>query len=118
MGLALGFCLIAYLIFSTMAYMTYGAGEIHPNIFENIKEDKGVLSIVLRCLFLFIFLCNIPFVFYAGRECFITLLLEINERRVSNKLIKEIAQRREAVQFLIDDEFNGKTVMNQSTKNT
>jgi hypothetical protein len=110
-ALALGFCLSAYLVFSTMASLTYDS--IHPNIFENIKEDKGALSVVLRCLFLFIFLCNIPFVFYAGRECFIVLVLEFNERRVSNKLIKEIAQRREVIQSLIDEEFSKV----QTTKN-
>jgi len=74
-----------------MAWMSYGEKGIQPNIFENIKEDKGVLSIVLRTLFLFIFLCNIPFVFYAGRECFIILILELKERRVSDKLMKEIS---------------------------
>ncbi len=87
--LAMAFCFIAYMIFSVMAWITYGS-NIKPSIFENIKGDKGFLSILLRILFLFIFMCNIPFVFFAGRECFITIILEMRERRVSKKLIRDI----------------------------
>jgi hypothetical protein len=100
--IALLFCFAAYLLFSSLAWYTYG-DAIQPNIFENIKEDKGILSIILRCLFLFIFLCNIPFVFFAGRECFITFIMEIKERKVSKKLVNELS-KRDVTHNLIDDE--------------
>src|ERR1700761_761383 len=48
--MALIFCFTTYTLFSLMAMFSYGI-DIQPNIFENIKQDKGVISICLRCLF-------------------------------------------------------------------
>ena len=87
--LALVFCFITYNGFSFMAYNTYG-DDLKPSIFENIKEENDLLSFVLRAIFLLIFLCNIPFVFFPGKECLLTLIMEIKERKVSKALEKEI----------------------------
>jgi Ca2+/Na+ antiporter len=79
---ALLFCLCTYVFFSLMAHRVYGS-DLKQSIFENIKNDPGMLSIALRILFLLIFLCNIPFVFFPGKECVLTMILEYKERKVS-----------------------------------
>jgi hypothetical protein len=81
-AMALIFCLVAYLFFSVMAIECYGM-DLNPSIFENIKEDNDAISIILLSFFLLIFLSNIPFVFYPGKECFLMFLLELRERRIS-----------------------------------
>jgi hypothetical protein len=73
---ALIFCLFIYLGFSFLAYGSYG-NEIDPNIFENIKRDPGLFSIILRCLFLLIFMCNIVYIFMIGKECFLNIIQEL-----------------------------------------
>lgn len=72
-GLAMGFCFVAYTIFCSLAMLSYGKG-LDPNIFDNIKHDTGIASVALRGLFLLIFLCNIPFVFFPGKACLITFI--------------------------------------------
>lgn len=88
-----------------MALKTYGP-DLKPSIFDNIKNDDDILSIILRCMFLIIFICNIPFVFFPGKECLITLILEIKESKVSSKLERELALKKEIAQKMIDDENN------------
>lgn len=83
--IALIFCFITYNGFSLMAYNSYG-DELQPSIFENIKQENDFISFALRSIFLVIFLCNIPFVFFPGKECLLTLIMEIKERMVSKKL--------------------------------
>mmetsp|Transcript_3880 Transcript_3880/g.2608 ORF Transcript_3880/g.2608 Transcript_3880/m.2608 type:complete len:229 (+) Transcript_3880:624-1310(+) len=76
-GMALLFGITAYTIFASLAILSYGY-DIDPSIFENIKEDDNALSIALRCLFLVIFLCNIPFIFFAGKEALLNVVAELN----------------------------------------
>lgn len=91
-SMALSGCFVIYITFSLLALKAYGS-DIQPNIFENVKMDKEWISIGLRVLFMCIFLCNIPFTFFAGKECFIMLIVEFTERRVSRNLDMDIALR-------------------------
>lgn len=88
--MALAFGITAYTIFASLAILSYGY-NIDPSIFENIKEDDGILSVALRCLFLVIFLCNIPFIFFAGKEALLNVVAELNERMVSRKMDERFA---------------------------
>ena len=54
-----------YLSYISISY--FGQDNISPSIFDNIKEEDGAPSVILRFLFLIIFFCNIPFVFFAGK---------------------------------------------------
>ena len=83
--MALGFCFVAYIIFSSLAILTYGK-DLNPNIFENIKKDQGIISILLRCLFMVIFMCNITFVFFPAKECLLVLLQELLYHNISRDL--------------------------------
>ena len=58
------------------------------SIFENLKEDNGVLSIGIRLLFLVIFLCNIPYLFFPGKISILNALLEYREKCFSKLLEK------------------------------
>ena len=87
--MALIFCVTTYTLFSMMAMFSYGI-NLQPNIFENIKQDKGFISICLRCLFMLIFVCNIPFTFIAGKECLLTFIMELKERVISDQMIKHL----------------------------
>ncbi|CDW90791.1 UNKNOWN [Stylonychia lemnae] len=90
--MALFFCFSTYLLFSLMTHRVYGS-ELKPSIFENIKNDSGIISYTLRSLFSLIFFCNIPFVFFAGKECVLTMILEYRERKVSIKLEKDLERQ-------------------------
>ena len=64
---ALLFTMTTYTYLSCVSIAVYGQENIQPSIFDNIKTDDSIASIALRCLFLTIFFCNIPFVFFAGK---------------------------------------------------
>ena len=66
--LALSFCFYSYVVLTILAMNIYGEQNIQQSIFENLKEDQfNPLSIFIRMLFLVIFLCNIPFLFFPGK---------------------------------------------------
>ena len=65
--IALLFTMSTYTYLSFISISYFGKDNIEPSIFNNIKQEGGVPSILLRCLFLLIFFCNIPFVFFAGK---------------------------------------------------
>lgn len=71
--LALLFCLSAYVILSVLAQNLFGS-SIAVSLFDNMKQDNGILSIGVRVLFLVIFLCNIPYLFFPGKMSILNAL--------------------------------------------
>ena len=51
--------------------------NIQASIFQNIKGEEGIASILLRILFLMIFFCNIPFIFFAGKIALMSVVHQI-----------------------------------------
>jgi len=47
---------------------------VDASIFNNIKNEEGITPLILLCLFLLIFCCNIPFVFFAGKLAFMAVI--------------------------------------------
>ena len=71
-GLLFTFTCYTYLSFISISY--FGEANISPSIFDNIKREGGIPSIILRCVFLMIFFCNIPFVFFAGKIALMAII--------------------------------------------
>ena len=61
-----------YLSFISISY--FGRDNVDPSIFNNIKKEEGIFPVLLQCLFLLIFFCNIPFVFFAGKVAFMAIV--------------------------------------------
>ena len=72
MGLIFTCTVYTYLSYISMAY--FGHDNIEPSIFKNIQQEDGVHSILLRCVFIMIFFCNIPFIFFAGKLAIIAIV--------------------------------------------
>ena len=72
--LALTFCLSSYMILTQLCINLFGESNIQPSIFDNLKDDHSLLSIGTRMLFLVIFLCNIPYLFFPGKMSIINAL--------------------------------------------
>ena len=64
---ALMFCFAVYAILGLVSIEYYGLANIEQNIFDNLKTSDDIFSILLRIVFLQIFLCAIPFIFFAGK---------------------------------------------------
>ena len=75
-------CFTLYAFFSTLGFLSFGH-EIKPSIFDNLREENSIESIFIRVLFLSIFLCNIPYIFMAGKEFTLTFIYELRERYIS-----------------------------------
>ena len=91
-GLAMGVCFIVYFLFSHMGLICYSS--VHPNIFENMKEEGAAFStIAVFSIFLGIFLCNIPFVFLPGKEALLVVIEEVQTRRMSIELARRMSSR-------------------------
>lgn len=67
--------------------MSFGH-DIKASIFDNLKEESTIESIAIRMLFQVIFMCNIPFIFMAGKEFCLTFLYELRESTISSQLQK------------------------------
>ena len=74
--LALSFCFRAYFSLKILACNIYGEKNNKQSLFNNLKTDVEVLSILVRAMFLVIFICNIPYMFHVGK---ISLLNAIQE---------------------------------------
>ncbi len=73
---ALIFTMSTYTYLSFVSISYFGQDNIAPSIFENIKQEEGISSILLRVLFLLIFFCNIPFVFFAGKTALMAVFYD------------------------------------------
>lgn len=71
---ALLFTFATYTYLSVISIAVFGQENIQTSIFDNIKMDEGASSIMLRCLFMMIFFCNIPFVFFAGKVALLAVV--------------------------------------------
>lgn len=71
---ALLFTMTTYTLLSIVSISYYGKKNIQPSIFTNIQAEEGFASIALRFLFLMIFFCNIPFVFFAGKIALLAVI--------------------------------------------
>ena len=61
-----------YLSFVSIAY--FGLDNIAQSIFENMKASRDIETTMLLVLFLVIFCCNIPFIFFAGKVSIISIV--------------------------------------------
>lgn len=77
--MALSFCFGSYLTLTLLASSIYGERNIKQSLFDNLKNDSGILSLIVRSMFLLIFFCNIPYLFFPGK---LSLLNAIQEYRV------------------------------------
>ena len=71
--------------------------NIQSSIFQNIKSEEGIASILLRILFLMIFFCNMPFVFFAGKGYLMAVIHQIFYK-------KDVAETTEVEQNENQDE--------------
>ena len=86
--LALVFVFTAYVILTSLSMNIFGEHNIQMSIFENLKTDNGLLSIGIRLLFLIIFLCNIPYLFFPGKISILNALQEYRFKCFSKVLEK------------------------------
>lgn len=94
--LALCFCFSAYLILSLLAQNLFG-DKIEVSLFDNMKDDHGILSVGVRILFLVIFLCNIPYLFFPGKMSVLNALQEYRFRVFSKVLEANIQSKEKAL---------------------
>jgi amino acid permease len=92
--IALCFCFSSYFILTKLAINIYGVHNIKQSIFENLKEDSSLMSIGIRMLFLVIFLCNIPYLFYPGKLSVLNALQEYRLRCFSSAIENTIALKK------------------------
>jgi amino acid permease len=84
--LALVFCVFSYSLLTKLAINIYGEQNIQQSIFDNLKQDSGLLSVGIRGIFLIIFICNIPYLFYPGKLSVLNILQEYRFRCFSKSL--------------------------------
>ena len=84
---ALLFSITTYIAFALLAKASFGE-NLHPSIFENLKTEDSLISKQIRVLFLLIFLCNMPFIFFPGRDGILVILDEVKNKAMSKEMKK------------------------------
>jgi len=64
---ALIFTMSAYTYLGFVSIKYFGLTNVAPSILENIKQEEGFSPILLQFIFLIIFFCNTPFIFFVGK---------------------------------------------------
>jgi amino acid permease len=111
--MALIFTMSTYVILSVMAASYFGTANVQPSIFDNLVDEHDWMSVTLRLIFLTIFMCNIPFIFFAGKLsifAIINLVGEIREKRHKQMLEGDLLgnQNGELSQIIETEEENFK----------
>jgi uncharacterized membrane protein YidH (DUF202 family) len=89
--IALTFCFLSYVTLTKLAINIFGEENIQQSIFENLKNDQtNPLSIGIRVLFLVIFLCNIPYLFFPGKLSILNAYQEYKQRCFSRVIEKKM----------------------------
>lgn len=70
-----------YLLLSILSIVYFGRERVQPSLFDNFSSASDWFSITVMYLFMFIFLCNIPFVFFGGKIALISLIEQIQRMR-------------------------------------
>ena len=71
---ALMFTMSFYTILSFVSISYFGLHNIKQSIFENMSGKRDISTLSLLSLFLIIFCCNIPFIFFAGKLSVISIV--------------------------------------------
>ena len=71
---SLAFVIFAYTMLGLLSALSFGILNVKPSIFENLQSDQSWFSVVLRCLFMLIFICNIPFIFFPGKQAILSVI--------------------------------------------
>lgn len=78
--------MVIYIILSLISVYMFGS-MIKSDVLDNVNEEKGHWeSYILRVAFLIVVGCHIPFVFFSGKESFLTMGDEIFRKSVSSNL--------------------------------
>ena len=72
--IALSFTCSCYTFLSFVSISYFGLDNIKQSIFENMQASKDTETTMLLVLFLIIFCCNIPFIFFAGKVSIISIV--------------------------------------------
>lgn len=89
----LSFVFISYTVLTFMAIRIYGESGIKQSILDNFAADSNMESVLLRLIFLVIFLCNIPYLFYPGKSCLLSLVMEYRYSLFSQNLKQEVSSK-------------------------
>lgn len=92
-GLSMMFCFVSYFTLSILAVRLYGS-NVNVNLFENLNTDPGFSSVLVRVLFLIIFFCNIPFLFFPGKISIINGIYEYRQEAFSKNLEIQIKKNK------------------------
>ncbi|CDW73860.1 UNKNOWN [Stylonychia lemnae] len=82
-------CFAIFMILSTLAVTLYG-NNLQPNLFDNIQVEANAASLIMRILFLPIFVFNAPFVFLAGKESLLMIIDDLTSDFISNSIKKRL----------------------------
>jgi amino acid permease len=75
--------MIIYIIIAFLSLYMFGSA-ISSNVLDNINAISGEwTSLLLRFVFLIVIGCHIPFIFFAGKDCFLNMYYELSRRAIS-----------------------------------
>jgi len=69
-------CFIIYLLIAIISIFMFGS-SITSDVLDQIDEIDDWESYTIRVAFCVLLACHIPFIFYSGKECWISMVWEI-----------------------------------------
>ncbi|CDW91063.1 UNKNOWN [Stylonychia lemnae] len=105
-------CFVIFMALSVQAVTIYGE-NLQPNLFDNIQVETNIPSLIMRVLFLPIFVFNAPFVFLAGKESLLMLIEDLTSDFISNSIKNRLEYLRNKKSYtLIAGDMNESSFIN------
>lgn len=60
--------------------------KININLFHHLEDDDSFLSRGIRYMFLIIFVCKIPYIFFPGKLALFNIIYEFRTKSISNSM--------------------------------
>ena len=80
-----GLSFIIYVSLGILSIYTFGS-EISPSVITYVDREKNAYSYIIRCAFLIVLACHIPYIFFPTKESLLIIFDEAENKTMTKAL--------------------------------
>ena len=88
---------VSYSLVGFIAILMFAPDVIKPDMLENMAKHTGVISVLIRLIFMLLLILDIPFIFYATKEQSLVMHDELVNRSISKITKQKIKMQKRSL---------------------